>query len=199
MLKSMVRKIALLGYSFCSEILNLAITFIFRLVVKNTGEGCRVCYPIYLKGSEHIQVGEKFRAGPGFRIEAWDEYLGVKHHPQIIIGSNVAIGFNVHIGAIGRMEIGDNVLIGSNVFITDHQHGRLTPEDENILVIDRPLYSKGSVVIEDNVWIGEGVCIMDGVRIGRNSVVGANAVVIKDIPQGNVSGGIPAKSLRAIH
>jgi acetyltransferase-like isoleucine patch superfamily enzyme len=198
MLNSIVRKLVLFGYSFCFKVVNFCITFIFKLAVRDVGKGCRMCYPTYLKGTEYIQVGTKFRAGPGFRIEAWDEYLDVKYHPQIIIGNNVAVGFNVHIGAIGRMEIGNDVLIGSNVLITDHQHGRLTPEDEDILAIDRPLYSKGNVVIEDNVWIGEGVCIMDGIRIGKNSVIGANAVVLKDIPQGSVAGGIPAKILRKI-
>jgi acetyltransferase-like isoleucine patch superfamily enzyme len=198
MLKSIIRGIALFGYSFFCKAGYFFTTIIFKLAVKDIGEGCSVCYPIYLKGSKYIKVGIKFRAGPGFRIEAWDEYLDIKHHPQIIIGNNVAVGFNVHIGAIGRMEIGNDVLIGSNVLITDHQHGRLTPEDEHILAIDRPLHSKGNVVIEDNVWIGEGACIMDGVRIGKNSVIGANAVVLKDIPQGSVAGGIPAKILRMI-
>ena len=52
------------------------------------------------------------------------------------------------------------------------------------------------MIIEDNVWIGEGVVIMPNVRIGRNAIVGANAVVTKDVPADCVVGGIPARVIR---
>ena len=48
--------------------------------------------------------------------------------------------------------------------------------------IDRKLFSKGPIVIEDNVWIGDGACILANVTIGCNSIIGANAVIKKDIP-----------------
>lgn len=60
----------------------------------------------------------------------------------------------------------------------------------------RPLVSKGTVVIEDNVWIGEMVCIMPGIRIGKSSIIGANAVVTKDVPSYCVVGGNPAKVIK---
>jgi acetyltransferase-like isoleucine patch superfamily enzyme len=58
--------------------------------------------------------------------------------------------------------------------------------------LSRPLYSKGEVVIEDDVWIGEMACIMPGVRIGRGTVIGAGAVVTKSMPPYCVVGGVPA-------
>ena len=56
---------------------------------------------------------------------------------------------------------------------------------------------KGSVVIEDNVWIGAGAVIALNVRIGRNSVIGANAFVNHDIPENSVAAGIPARVIKS--
>jgi acetyltransferase-like isoleucine patch superfamily enzyme len=196
--RRIVRVILIKGCWLFSIILRLLMTISFRILVNEIGRKSYVCYPLYLKGGEYISIGEEFWANPGLRIEAWNQYSGIKYCPQIIIGNNVILGFNIHISAISKIEIGNNVLIGSNVLITDNQHGRLTLEEVNTLAINRKLYSKGHVVIEDNVWIGDGVCIMDGVRVGKNAVVGANAVVTRDIPEACVVGGIPAKILRKI-
>ena len=57
----------------------------------------------------------------------------------------------------------------------------------------RQLVSKGEVIIEDNVWIGNNVCILGGVRIGMGSIIGANTVVTKDIPPYSIAAGVPAK------
>ena len=62
----------------------------------------------------------------------------------------------------------------------------------------RPMYSKGPVVIEDNVWIGEMVCILPNVRIGKGSIIGANAVVTKDVPANALVGGNPARVIKII-
>ena len=66
----------------------------------------------------------------------------------------------------------------------------------NISPYCRPLISKGPVIIEDNVWIGEKVSIMPGVHIGFGAIIAANAVVTTDIPSYCVVGGIPAKIIK---
>ena len=58
--------------------------------------------------------------------------------------------------------------------------------------------SKGPVIIEDNVWIGEGVVILPNVRIGKSAIIGANSVVNADVPANAVIGGIPAKIIRQL-
>lgn len=85
--------------------------------------------------------------------------MGQSFKPRIIIGKNVCFNFRCHIGAINEIIISDNVLIGSNVLITDHGHGTTSKEETSIPPYQRSLYSKGSVIIEDNVWIGENVRI----------------------------------------
>lgn len=151
--------------------------------------------PFKVLGHEYIKIGKNFVADAGFRIECWDEYRNKRFSPIICIGDNVSFNYRCHIGAINRITIGNNVLVGSQVLITDHSHGNWEKEFD-IPPKERELYSKGEVVIEDNVWIGEGVCILPNVRIGKNSVIGANSVVLNDVPANCVAAGNPAKVIK---
>lgn len=152
--------------------------------------------PFYVRGHKYIKIGKHFFADTGFRIECWDYYRGRSYKPSIIIGDNVCFNYRCHIGAIEKVWIGDNVLVGSQVLITDHSHGQLTREGLSIPPAKRELYSKGPVIIGDNVWIGEGACILPNVTIGNNCVIGANSVVTKDVPPFSIVGGNPAKIIR---
>lgn len=147
---------------------------------------------MYVWGGNNIVIGENFHAERRLRLETFNVGNYVSSH-KIIIGNNVRINWDCHIGACNMVEIHDNVLRGSRVLIIDHQHGKIDKEDIKCPPIMRTLWSKGSVIIEENCCIGEGVCIMPGVRIGKNSIIGANSVVTKDVPENCVVAGIPAK------
>ncbi|WP_295794828.1 acyltransferase [Mucilaginibacter sp.] len=164
--------------------------------LKEIGPAFYLQYPVTLKGGKYITIGNNFSTRARLRIEAWDEYQGDKYQPKIKIGDNVNINFDCHIGAINYIEIGDNVLIGSKVLITDHSHGEVSANNLLTAASQRPLFSKGPVIIEKNVWIGEGAAILAGVRVGENSIIGANAVVTSDVPNNCVIGGIPARILK---
>jgi acetyltransferase-like isoleucine patch superfamily enzyme len=121
-----------------------------------------------------------------------------KFTPSITIGDNCSIGEYCHITSINSITIGNGVLTGRWVTITDNSHGSSSLEEFYIQPSKRKLYSKGSVVIEDNVWIGDKVTILPGVHIGYGSIIGANAVVTKDVPANCVVGGNPAKIIKVI-
>ena len=166
---------------------------------KKCGRGLNIKAPIYLKGAKYISLGDNFSADYRLRLEAWNEYRGERFDPQIIIGNNVSLNFDCHIGCINKIIIGDNVLMASKIFITDHFHGEIIPEILDIPPVMRNLFSKGPVIIEDNVWIGEGVVILPNVRIGKNSIIGANSVITKDVVPNSVVAGNPARIIKTLN
>jgi acetyltransferase-like isoleucine patch superfamily enzyme len=192
-LRAFLRERKLDAYEREMARLDRAASTSFRRHIGQVGRGCRVRHPIYLKGPQYVTIGDDFSSDPGLRIEAWDEFTGVKYSPRITIGRNGVFGFNVHIGAIDRIVIGDDVGVSSYVLITDHLHGNMTAQLLGIRRTVWPLWSRGPVVIEDNVLIGEGARILPGVRIGHHAVIGANAVVTRNVAPGQIVGGVPAR------
>ena len=80
----------------------------------------------------------------------------------------------------------------------DHDHGKIEVTDLGLPPNKRKLYSKGPVIIGDNVWIGEGVCILSNITIGQNSIIAAGSVVTKSIPSNSVAAGNPARVLKIL-
>jgi acetyltransferase-like isoleucine patch superfamily enzyme len=153
-----------------------------------------------IQGGARIAIGNGFYAGPSLWIEAVERYANVDLAPWIDIGAGVTCSAFVHIAATSRVSIGDGVLLGSHVHITDHAHGSYsgprqdapsTPPAERALSAGRP------VVIERNVWLGDGVVVLPGVTIGEGSVIGANSVVSKDVPRHVIAVGAPAVAIKA--
>ncbi len=111
---------------------------------------------------------------------------------NIEIGSFVNINHDVVIGGQGGVKIGNYVLIGNNVNILSSQH--------RFDLADTPIHSSGVIysliLIEDDVWIGCNAVILPGVRIGKGAIVGANAVVTRDVLPFEIVGGVPAKHIR---
>ena len=126
-----------------------------------------------------------FYSGYGY-IEARNEYS------KIIIGDNVWINNNFFKCSEGEgIEIGKNTIIGVNVVIIDSDFHDLHPDRR---ITGKPRTEK--VIIEDNVFIGNNVKILKGVRIGKNSVIANGSIVTKSIPANVIAGGNPAKVIR---
>lgn len=182
--------------SFLRKVFSYVASYRFGLLIQGKGR-IFLKMPFYVLGHKYITVGDGFVADAGFRIECWDRYNNQIFTPSVIIGENVSFNYRCHIGCINRIIIGNNVLFGSQVLITDHSHGG-GKDEIGIPPKEKDLYSKGPVIIEDNVWVGEGVCILPNVRIGENSIIGANAVVIQDIPPYSVAVGNPARVVKKL-
>lgn len=154
-------------------------------------------FPFDVRGKKMIQIGCGFTTGTGCRIEAFktsDDLCKIK----IVIGNNVQINDHVHISALQSVKIGDNVLMAGHVYISDNQHGSyelwggtnpgIPPKERNYLVSE--------IVIEENVWIGEGVIILPGVTVGYGCIIGAHSVVNKSIPRLSMAVGSPARVVK---
>lgn len=166
----------------------------FKLI----GENIQIPEPYIFKNPKYISIGDNFSSLYNLRLEAWDEFEGEQFFPEIIIGNDVILNTDVHIGCINKIVIGNNVLFASRIYISDHSHGDITFDALSLPPRKRPLISKGPVIIDDNVWIGEGVSILPNVHIGKNCIIGANSVVTKSFPENSVIAGIPAKLLRVL-
>lgn len=118
----------------------------------------------------------------------------LKNQHLISIGDNVSIHEFCYIDAAGGLVIGNNVSVAHNSSIITFNH---TWTDQSLPIKYNPV-EFAEVIVEDDVWIGCGVRIMPGVRIGARSVVAAGAVVTKDVPPGSLVGGVPAKLIRSI-
>lgn len=162
------------------------------------GPGALIRSPRIILGGRFIHVGAGFDAFPGLRIEAFDRHLDKRFSPCITIGDRVSINYDCHIGCVDAVTIGNDVLLASRVYISDHSHGAPDYHDIDVPPSARNVFSKGPVVIEDSAWIGEGACLLPGVRVGRYSIVGANAVVTRDVPPYTVVGGVPARTLKTL-
>lgn len=152
----------------------------------------------YLKNGQCIDIGNNVYIGKRVVLECYDSFQEQQFTPHIFIGNNSSLGDESHITCINKIYIGNGVRMGRKIFITDNAHGASERKLLDISPILRPLSSRGPVIIEDNVWVGEKVSIMPGVHIGQGAIIGANAVVTKDIPPYSVVGGIPAKVIKQL-
>jgi acetyltransferase-like isoleucine patch superfamily enzyme len=119
------------------------------------------------------------RLGPGFRV----------HHPHgLEIGDRVAAN-GAQINAKGSVRIGSDCLIADGVKIWSINHRFADPA----LPIAEQGYQQAPVTIGDDVWLGSNAVVLPGVTIGRGAVIAAGSVVTRDVPDGSVAAGVPAK------
>ena len=170
--------------------------FIYKYSFKNF-KGI-IIYPHHIIGEKYISIGNNTKILNHAILTAWDKYDNQKFTPSIQIGDNCNIGENSHISACQLIKIGNNLLTGRYVYISDNSHGKCSLEEAYTHPSKRELYSKGPVIIGNNVWIGERACILSGVTIGDSAIIAANSVVTHDVPPFSVVGGVPAKIIKMI-
>lgn len=162
------------------------------------GKHTKIKPKLFILGGKHISIGKKCSVGINSTITAWCNFKEFKYTPLIKIGDNCSFGNYCHISSINKIVIGNNVLAGKWVTITDNSHGAVDKANLKLPPLDRKLYSKGAVIIEDDVWIGDKATILPNVSIGQGSIIGANAVVTKDVPKYSVVAGNPATIIKQI-
>lgn len=168
-----------------SKLYRIWFTCCYKGVFQKLGAGASVFRPFRIDGGNGISLGPKTI----FQRGAWLYCCGVNGHTaSLTIGSGCVFGYNNHIAAVGQVVIGNSVLTANNVYISDNIHGY---EDTALPIMQQPVKFKREVIIGDGSWIGENACII-GAHIGKNCVIGANAVVTSDVPDYSVAVGVPA-------
>jgi acetyltransferase-like isoleucine patch superfamily enzyme len=114
------------------------------------------------------------------------------HEGDVQIGAKTVMGQECTISAYQRVAIGRECVIADRVMLIDFDHG--------VVEVERPIRLQGiykrDVQVGHNCWIGYGACILRGVTIGDNSIVGTSAVVTKSLPENAVAAGVPARVIR---
>jgi len=145
--------------------------------------------PSKVEGHSYIQIDEYvFIQGFSWLLALEQDNIS----PILIISKGTTIGRFSHIVSLRKVVIAENVLIAEKVYISDNIHEY---RDITQAIMQQPILHKGNVHIGKNSWIGENVSII-GVNIGEHCIIGANSVVVEDIPDYCVAVGSPAKVIK---
>ncbi len=162
------------------------VQFYYRRVLGKFGSHSYIDAALRITGAANIFIGNNTYIG----YKAWlagDDING-SDDCKLQIGNHVSLGNFNHIYATQSIIIEDYVLTADKIYISDNLHSY---EDINTPISLQPIKQVAPVVIGNGSWIGENACII-GAKVGKNCVVGANAVVTKDVPDYCVVAGIPA-------
>jgi acetyltransferase-like isoleucine patch superfamily enzyme len=135
-----------------------------------------------------LVVGEGTLLEPG----CW---LTLSPQARIEVGRGCFLNKNTMLAALDRIEIGDHVMFANNCFVGDADHRYDDPDKP---VTWQGFSSQGPVRIGSNCWFGVGCVVTSGVEIGERCVIGANSVVVDDLPPGVIAAGVPARVIREI-
>lgn len=159
-------------------IVRKAIKVLFDTVISKTPESWRPlrnwCVRKFAKCGGGISIGRRCRI-----------------HKNTVIGNYSGIGYGCEVN--NGVTIGENVMMGPEVLIYTQNHRM---DDPDVPMRTQGMRDLKPVLIEDDVWIGARVCILPGVTIGKGSVIGACAVVARDIPPYSVAVGNPARVVK---
>jgi acetyltransferase-like isoleucine patch superfamily enzyme len=170
----------------------LAWRYLWRRLLTRSGRRWQTSGMLFLGRGLELQTGRSGQIRFGRFVWIGDGTKIRCHEGVVEIGDKTVFGQECTVSAYQRVRIGEQCVIADRAMFIDFDHG--------VTEVERPIRVQGiykrDTIVGSNVWIGYGACILRGVRVGDNSVVGTNAVVTKDVPANSVVGGVPAKVLR---
>jgi acetyltransferase-like isoleucine patch superfamily enzyme len=156
-----------------------------------------------LRLGKHCFIGDRvlvFQKKEGGPVELGDGvYIYRDTTIETDLGGSLSIGAGSSIhprcqinAFVAPIRIGSGVMIGPNCALYSYNHG-IAPDQP---IRKQPLESNGPIVIDDEAWLGVGVTVLSGVRIGKGAVIGAGSLVATDIPDGAIAVGMPARVVK---
>ena len=160
-----------------------------RKKFKKLGYRSLIVKPLRIQGAQYISIENNVKVNN----QVWLLALKIDGiEPDLTLREGCHIGDFNHIVAVRKIVIEEQVLTANGVYISDNTHGY---EDIRSAVMEQPVKFKSEVRIGKGSWIGENACIL-GATIGEHCVIGANAVVTRNIPDFSVAVGAPARVIR---
>jgi acetyltransferase-like isoleucine patch superfamily enzyme len=166
---------------------------LFRLLFAHRfaawGPGSLIVAPEAVEGAENIRLGAHAYLAPRTTLAA-RPLTG--ESASLEIGDGCKLGKFNHIYATRRVVLEPRVLTANGVYISDNNHEF---RDPSLAVMDQPIRQMADTIIGEGSWLGHNACVV-GARVGRHSVVGANAVLTRDVPEFSVVVGAPGRVIR---
>jgi len=158
------------------------------------GQGSMLCFPTgAIFNEQYIRIGSRTIVGPYVSISVgMAPGQQMVSDPVVSIGDRTMIGRGSHIVGHFSIEIGDDIQTGPYLYVTDQNHSYEDPE----VPVGRQWPTDKAVSIGSGSWLGTGVVVLPGARIGRNAVIGAGSVVLGEVPDHAVAVGSPARVVR---
>jgi acetyltransferase-like isoleucine patch superfamily enzyme len=147
---------------------------------------CFICPRVRLEIGRHavLRVGRWAWIGHGSKIRV--------HEGEVSIGAKTVIGQDCTISAFQHVSVGRECILADRVMLIDFDHG--------VVEVERPIRLQGiykrDVRVGHNVWMGYGACVLRGVTVGDNCVIGTSAVLTSPAPENAVLAGVPARVIR---
>jgi len=185
------------------DLAKAAIALPYRFRFGSVGRSVRIMPPLLLQGANRIHIGDRvimeqfvgmtvvgggeIRIGDDCELRCFSRMEA--HDGFIRLGARCGINPFTLLSGMGGLTIGDDVRIGSHCAILSSTHRFESVE----VTIREQGVQKRETIVESNVWMGHGCTVLGGVRIGSGAIIGAGAVVTRDIPSGSIATGVPAK------
>lgn len=187
MIRHFCGRLFLFFFKWLITIISKGFSFLSAGAFASFGKKSVLMLPVTLSGEERIQIGDEVYIG----ANSWLQVLadGDNIATAISIGSGTSMAGACVISAVRRVVFEDNVLIARNVYISDHIHEY---KKIHLPIKDQGIAKIAPVLIRRGAWIGQNVVICPGVTVGIGSVVAANSVVNKDVPDFCLAVGAPA-------
>jgi acetyltransferase-like isoleucine patch superfamily enzyme len=170
----------------------LAVRLLARRFLTPAGYRMKLDGMVFLGPGVKVQIGRTARVR--FGRWSWIGH-GTKircHEGEVRIGDKTVLGQECTISAYQHVSIGEQCILADRVMLIDFDH--------NVAEVERPIRLQGiykrDVRVGNNVWIGFAAQILRGVTVGDNAIVGAGAVVTRDVPDNAVVAGVPARVIR---
>lgn len=190
---NVISKIVYKACQICQKVYLRLYSAFVRLQFADWGKGTTIEPPVKLGAPDLIVLGCNVHICEHAWLNAMDGRGDRK--PTLFIEDGVYVGRFVHINALNKVVIEKNVLLADRVYVSDADHNYA---NISIPVKLQGIASKGAVRLKEGCWLGVGTVILPGVTVGRNSVVAANSVVTKSVPDYTVVAGVPARVLKTL-
>ena len=176
------------------KIINKLYALFFKVLCSRSfasyGRRTKILWPDAIEGASEIHLADNVLVAPHACLAT--KRITPSTPASLKIGSRTRIGRFNHIYATSSVIIEDDVLTANGVYISDNQHSYADPFTP---IFQQPIIQLNDTVIGAGTWLGQNACVM-GAKVGKNCVVGANSVVLTDIPDYSVVVGAPAKVIK---